>query len=138
MNIGMSTGDDATRRAIDRAIAPKPALVDFSKVAPFTWTRVYFFGPYGAPDLVFEKAGIHWDDADDADLALGNEGTQMVVFVRGDEVVRWVDYSTGLAWVGCLVRDRGWARATARFRLLRGSFLRLVPRAGTARSCREA
>jgi hypothetical protein len=93
------------------------SIVDFTRVAPFAWDRVYFFGPYIRPGRITETLGFPWAPAERIEVESG-QGSCVVVFVRGQHVVLWFRHSLlrgNLSWL----RDRkkGYAREEARFQV---------------------
>ncbi len=91
-------------------------VIDFAEVAPFTWDRLYIFGPYTPPQnihscLGFRWQGVRWTSIEDSD------GVNLVVFVRSGEVVHWFEYPRGRVELGYLTDPRGYAREEAHFRV---------------------
>src|SRR5262249_23709694 len=62
------------------------ATVDFAEVAPFAWDQIYVFGPYTPHDRIHTSLGFPWPGVGRTTIEW-NEGVNLVVFVRGMEVV---------------------------------------------------
>jgi len=100
-------------------------VIDFAQVAPFSWDRLYIFGPYTAPKHVDTCLGFHWPEYWRTSIR-DSKRVNLVVFVRGGEVVHWFEFPRESGELGYLNNPTGYARGEARFRVQRYGPDRLV------------
>lgn len=89
-------------------------LIDFAEVAPFPWDRLYIFGPYTPSEHIHSCLGFHWQGVRWTSIE-ESDGVNLVVIVRGGEVVHWFEYPRNHGELGGLAEPRGYARGDARF-----------------------
>jgi hypothetical protein len=87
--------------------------VDFAEIAPFTWDRVYFFGPDTSHETIDDALGFHWGDAKKTSIQF-NKDRALVLFVRNQEVVYWFEHPRTEDLAG-LANLAGYARHDATF-----------------------
>jgi hypothetical protein len=87
--------------------------VDFADVAPFAWDRVYIFGPYTPQQHVDACLGFHWPGFSRTSIN-ESKGRNLVVFVRGKQVVRWFEQPRTIELLH-LANGKGYSRDEARF-----------------------
>jgi hypothetical protein len=97
---------------IERAAAEGDAA-DFSRVAGFDWDRMYVVEPYTNAASVEKQLGFPWAAVEHT-AAYGQDAFALIVFVRGNRVVRWVDFPRGSGDPLTLPRA-GIPRSDARF-----------------------
>jgi hypothetical protein len=75
---------------IDRAAAQGDGA-DFSRVATFDWDRLYVIDPYTNAATARKQLGFPWPAVEHT-AAYGQDAFAVVVFVKGNRVVHWVDF----------------------------------------------
>jgi hypothetical protein len=91
-------------------------VVDFAKVAPFAWDRVFIFPPYTTREQIDSSLGFHWAGARWS--AVQNyEGWNLLVFVHDGAVVCWFDHGRLDGDLMHLPDSKGYSRDQARFRV---------------------
>jgi len=114
LSYGFIVHSASVSRELSRQIQRGPGTtIDFAEVAPFAWDRVYVFGPYTPPAQIHTSLGFQWDGISRTSIEL-NDGVNLVVFVRGTEVVYWLEHSRKEE-LGWLANSGGYAREQARF-----------------------
>lgn len=69
------------------ALAPqRDGIVDLRELAPFEWDRVLLVQPGTSRDAISRRLGREWTGIDTVD------GGDVLIFLRGPEVVRFADY----------------------------------------------
>ena len=106
-----------------------------AQVVPSAWERLYVFPPYSDTARVRQSLGFVWPGAERSGIAM-NDGIDLLVFVAGDRVVRGMDLTRDKGDFAGAFREEGYARDSARFRVVRDGDLvggaphyRLVPAA---------
>jgi hypothetical protein len=99
------------------------AILDMSETAAFPWDRLFVFEPYTSSEEVERELGRSWWHSDRIEMF---DTFTLLVFVKGDRVVRFVDQPLGTGFAGCS-RKGGFPRESARFRCVTD---------GTGRTCR--
>jgi hypothetical protein len=90
----MGRGHAAALTAAVLATARTDKPFRLSSVTDFDWDRVHAFPPYSSPEEIVRQLGLEWDDA--GDTASGeNDSYNLLVFVRGGQVVRAFDHDVG-------------------------------------------
>jgi hypothetical protein len=101
--------------------------VNFALLGPGDWQRLYIFGPYTPYERIHEALGFHWPDAERTSIEY-NDGVNLVVFVKGGEVVGWLEHPRGRGDLVDVANEVGYARDEARFVVVRDGEQRLVLR----------
>ena len=87
-------------------------VVDFAKVAPFAWDRVFIFPPYTPREQINSSLGFHWAGARWS--AVQNyEGWNLVVFVRDGAIVCRFDHGRVDGDLMNLAAPQGYSRDQA-------------------------
>jgi hypothetical protein len=104
-------------RAVLAQVEGDPAgVVDFARVGPSDWERVYFFHPYTPPEYIQRSLGFRWPDVDQTSIA-SNDGVNLVVFVRDERVVGWFEHARNRGDLKELATAAGFPRDRAQFRV---------------------
>jgi len=93
-------------------------MVDFARIGPADWERVYFFHPYTPLEYIHQTLGFDWADADCTSIE-SNDGVNLVVFVRGRRVVGWFEHPRNRGDLTELASPIGFPRNSARFQVSR-------------------
>jgi hypothetical protein len=72
---------------VDKRFGNNPVTVDFKQVTNFPWNKVYF-GPYTIAEKVNKQLGLTWSNAHAIEMS---DSFNLIVFVKGDKVVRYVE-----------------------------------------------
>ncbi|OYD08982.1 hypothetical protein [Paludifilum halophilum] len=64
-------------------------LMRMNYVTTFDWDRMYVFQPYTSAKEIRKKLGFDWAKAEETGIE-NSDTHQLVVFVQGDDVVRYV------------------------------------------------
>jgi hypothetical protein len=91
-------------------------IVDLAELAPFDWDRVFFFGPYTPEAWIHKSLGFPWNGTNLTSIEY-DDCINLVVFVRGGEVVEWFEHSRGSGDLVELANSTGYARQEARSRV---------------------
>lgn len=91
--------------------------VDFTRVYPSEWDRVYFFPPYTSHEQIHQELGFHWADVAQTSIDQ-NDGVNLVVFVHGERVIDWFEHPRHLDLTELAVPG-GFPKAAARFQVVR-------------------
>lgn len=83
--------DQGISRTLARHVDSNSATVDLAAVGPSSWERVCFFGPYSSNQRVEKILGFRWD-ADGKSSIGRNDGINLLVFVRHQEVVAYTEH----------------------------------------------
>ena len=99
--------------------------IDFATIARFPWDRMYVFGPYTSAaqinaSLGFQWQGVRWTSID------SSKGHNLVVFVKGNEVVHWFEHPRNRGELEDLADPNGYAREEAQFQVYRTADGRLA------------
>src|SRR4051794_19547846 len=90
--------DNLLAERFTREIALAPAnndgLVDLREVAPFEWDRVLLVQAGTPRAAITRRLGQEWTGIDTVD------GGDLLIFLKGDEVVRFADYRGRLLFKG--------------------------------------
>lgn len=79
-------------RALWRQMQHGPgAVVDFTRIGPSDWDRLFIFHPYTPIDSIHQSLGYAWPDAECSDVG-GGKAVNLVVFTRAGRVVGWFDH----------------------------------------------
>jgi hypothetical protein len=124
----LSCNDPFISRPLWQRIQRGPGTtVDLATVAPFAWDRVFIFGPYTSSREVDKRLGFHWDEYWQTGIE-ASKGYNLVVFVRGQRVVRWFEHARNRGELEELAQENGFARADAKFQVQVGGDGRLALR----------
>jgi len=85
------SGDPGISRTLARHVGSNSATVDLAAVGPSSWERVCFFGPYSTNQRVEKILGFQWDAEGKSSIAR-NDGINLLVFVRHQEVVAYTEH----------------------------------------------
>jgi hypothetical protein len=88
--------DDAVRRASETG---RPFRL--SAVTSFAWDRFHVFPPNSTPTRINRTLGFEWGRADHSNVG-SDDSINLLVFVRGGEVVRAFDHDRGRGDLVCL------------------------------------
>ena len=72
-----------------------------SSVTDFDWDRVHAFPPYSSREEIVRQLGLEWDGAGDT-ASRENDSYNLLVFVRGGQVVRAFDDYVGDGNLTCI------------------------------------
>jgi hypothetical protein len=92
------------------------ATVDFTRVAPFAWDRLYVFGPYTPPEQIHASLGFHWGGVEGTSIQ-ESDGVNLVVFVKDGQVVHWFEHPRHRGELEAVADPRGYAREEAQFQV---------------------
>jgi hypothetical protein len=92
------------------------AIVDFPKIAPFDWDRVYFFDPYTDEKTIEEALGFPWPGVTQTTIR-SSDSVNLVVLVKGNSVAEWFEHPRRDAELRDIVNREGYSRETARFQV---------------------
>jgi hypothetical protein len=65
--------------------------VNFAETFPFTWDKVFFFGPYTTPSRIKSVLGYPWSRAGFLKIRY-DENITLIVFTKGGKVVEYLEY----------------------------------------------
>lgn len=65
--------------------------IEFSKSVPFQFDKVCLFGPYSTNERTKEALGFYWDIELKTQIS-GNDGINVIVFVKDNEVISYVKH----------------------------------------------
>ena len=86
------TSQDKTSAAIaDSLRASEGKWVDLAQAVPGDWERVCFLGPYSENTIARKTLGFDWNAAWKTAIQ-ENEGITLLLFVRGNEVLNYVEH----------------------------------------------
>jgi hypothetical protein len=97
--------------AVQQALKSGTATLDLRELLPFEWDRFVVFPPLASVDSVEGKLGFPWPELKKS-VSQINQGYVVLVFVKGQEVVAWVDFEkrrvdfTPLIEHGLIPRER--------------------------------
>jgi hypothetical protein len=74
--------------------ASSTAPLDLTFVGPNGWERVCIFGPYTTNNLVEADLGFKWNADSESSVSI-NDGVNLIVFTRGNEVVAFAEHKRG-------------------------------------------
>ena len=101
--------------------------LDLRELMPFEWDRMIVLPPYSSPAAIEEKLGFAWNDGKSSRSQL-EDRYLLLIFVKGDEVVAWLDIPQDRSDLTALL-DLGYiARADAVFSVRRGAARRMEVR----------
>ena len=109
-------------RQVDRGPG---TVVDFAQLGLPKWDRVYIFQPYTPRQAIYEALGFQWPDAERTSIEYGH-GLNLVVFVKGMEVVAWFEHPRNRGDLVDLANMAGYSENQARFVVALDSERRLV------------
>jgi hypothetical protein len=90
-------------------------VVDIAQIGPSGWERVYLFAPYTPTEGIYQALGFRWPEVERSSIR-SNDGVNLVVFVRGGEVVGWFEHPRNRGDIAeDVARAEGYARDEARF-----------------------
>ncbi len=98
------------------------AVVDFARLGPSDWERVYIFHPYYPHSSIGPALGCHWEYAEGG----VGEGMNLVVFVRHGEVVGWFEHPRYRGDLVTVASESGYSRDQAQFVVALDQWQRLV------------
>jgi hypothetical protein len=78
---------------VQQALKSGKAQVDLRELTPFEWDRFIVFPPLAPVTEVESKLGFDWPDLKKARSQIRQEYL-LLVFVKGQKVVAWVDFET--------------------------------------------
>lgn len=106
-----------SRSLADKIRASDGQVIDFTEAVSFDWDRVFIFGPYTSPDRIDECLGFKWHAKKYSGID-SSRATNLVVFVRNDQVVCWFDHPRSQDFRD-LPNPPAFDRANAKFRVVR-------------------
>ena len=69
------------------------SVIDFSAIKmPFSWDRLYVFGPYTTSSKIDKVLGKSWNDKLCVTTIIGNDGIALLIFTNNGQVVQCLDY----------------------------------------------
>jgi hypothetical protein len=80
-------------QGVQQAMKSGKAQVDLRELTPFEWDRLIVFPPLAPVTEVERKLGFEWPDLQKARSQIREEYL-LLAFVKGQEVVAWVDFET--------------------------------------------
>jgi hypothetical protein len=80
-------------QGVQQAMKSGKAQVDLRELTPFEWDRLIVFPPLAPVTTVESKLGFEWPDLKKT-LSQIRQEYLLLVFVKGQEVVAWVDFET--------------------------------------------
>ena len=102
---------DAIRAVVARGEGTR---LDLRSATPFEWERLYVFAPYTKLEVVEAELGFHWPDVIISGIDEADHFT-LLVFVRGGEVVGWLQHPRYDGDFAALARPGGYAPAESVF-----------------------
>jgi len=91
-----------------QAEAGAGTVIDFVALTDFQWERLYIFDPYTTVDEIHRALGFRWNAA--ASTGIDKlDGIALLVFVEGDEVVRYVEHPRNRGDFVPLARPEPWS-----------------------------
>lgn len=117
--------ESRSRAVLEQVEDDRAGVVDFARVGPSDWERVYFFHPYTPPQYIHQVLGFHWDDVDRTSIG-SDEAINLVVFVRDGRAVGWFEHSRNRGDLKALANGTGFPRDQAQFRVVRDQEKRAV------------
>jgi hypothetical protein len=113
-------------RALWRQVERGPgSIVDFTKLGPPDWDKLFIFHPYTPKSSLNEALGYRWPDAERSTIEW-NEGVMLVVFMREGRVVGWFDHPRNRGDLQDVASTEGYPREKAQFIVLLDQAHRLV------------
>ncbi len=100
-------------------------VIDFVEAAPFSWDRLYIFGPYTSAECICNRLGFDWQGVSSTSIR-ESETVNLLVFVKGQEVVHWFEYPRSDGELEGLVNQKGYSRKEAKFQVHLGADNRLA------------
>jgi len=112
---------EGTARAGDRKLDLRGTRLGFD------WDRLVVLPPYATANLAQRGLGFAWSEVNKSASQM-QDRYQLLVFVRGDEVVAWVDHDIGRGDFGALVDQPPLPNSQALFEVQTdGGWRRIVP-----------
>jgi len=65
--------------------------LDFRRLAPFAWQRLFVFPPYTAREDIYSSLGFHWDGVEQLSIEDRDSNT-LLVFVQDRTVTRYLEH----------------------------------------------
>ncbi len=87
--------------------------IDLASITPFTWERVYIFGPYTPTEQIVATVGTRWLGIRETNIS-SHDGIVLFVFVNKSRVVQQIDYPRSPDFVDA-VRESGYSILEAVF-----------------------
>jgi hypothetical protein len=78
-------GDNLLAERLTKEVA-EGGEIELREIAPFEWDRVLLVAPGTPRDAISRRLGREWTGIDTVD------GGDLLIFLRGDEIVRFTDY----------------------------------------------
>lgn len=100
--------------AVELSIGDKTQTVIFSKIAPFSRDKVYFFRPYTSPKRIDSLLGRFWLTSRFAQIETSDRIT-LIVFVHNQNVIQFIEFLRGQGDFSTLDNDIGYLREDAVF-----------------------
>jgi hypothetical protein len=69
-------------------------VVDFSKAVPFRYEKVCILGPYTLNEYAKKTLGFYWDVEKETKIS-GNDGINLIAFVKDNKVISHVEHPRG-------------------------------------------
>ena len=69
-------------------------VIDFSKTVPFEYEKVCILGPYTRNESAEQTLGFFWDVEKETDIS-GNDGINLIVFIKKNKIISYVEHSRG-------------------------------------------
>ncbi len=95
-------------RIAAKAEAGTGTVIDLATIADFEWESLYIFGPYTPVDEIDRALGFRWNDARYTRIDM-LDGIALLVFVKGDEVVRYVEHPRNRGDFATVARPEPWS-----------------------------
>ena len=83
--------DQGISRALAKIVDSNSATVDMAAVGPSSWERVCVLGPYSSNERAEQILGFRWDANDKSSIG-SNDGINLLVFVRNQEVLAYTEH----------------------------------------------
>ena len=68
--------------------------IDFSKAVPFHYEKVCILGPYTVNKSAEQALGFYWDVEKETEIS-GNDGINLIAFIKENKVISYVEHSRG-------------------------------------------
>jgi hypothetical protein len=123
-----TSGDSAISANIAAEVSSSSSVVDLAKVGPPSWNRVCILGAYSTTETAEPLLGTKWNVESHSSIGT-NEGIQVLVFLKGHEVLAFAEHRRAL---GDFVELEGKCLSRSQAVLFRkahaGEWVHLVPR----------
>ena len=100
--------------AVELSSGDKTQTVNFSKIAPFSWEKVYFFRPYTSHKRIDSILGRFWLTSRFTHIETSDRIT-LIVFVHNQSVIQFIEFPRRQGDFSTLDNDMGYLREDAVF-----------------------